>query len=98
MSGGLRALYRTLDLPGRNPLRDAHARLDAAVLAAYGFSAKGDLLQQLLDLNRAVAAKVGAGDTATGPGLPPFFPDPARLVTPDCLGAGSDAGRGETLP
>ncbi|MDP1611039.1 MAG: hypothetical protein Q8M11_08250 [Sulfuritalea sp.] len=97
MTGGLRALYRTLDLPGRNPLRDAHARLDAAVLAAYGFSAKGDLLQQLLDLNRAVAARVGAGDTATGPGLPSSYPDPARLISADCLGAGSDAGPEATL-
>jgi hypothetical protein len=57
------------------------------VLAAYGFSAKADLLQQLLDLNRAVAARVGAGGTATAPGLPPYYPEPARLVTPDCLGA-----------
>jgi hypothetical protein len=87
MHGGLRALYRTLDLPGKNPLRDAHAKLDAAVLAAYGFSAKGDLLQQLLDLNRTVAAKVGAGDTATAPGVPPIYPDPMRLLTSDCLGA-----------
>ncbi|MCF8150940.1 MAG: N-6 DNA methylase, partial [Sulfuritalea sp.] len=86
LHGGLRALYRTLDLPGRNPLRDAHAGLDAAVLAAYGFSAKGDLLQQLLDLNHIVGEKLGAGGTATGPGLPPFYPDPARLVTSDCLG------------
>jgi hypothetical protein len=85
--GGLRALYRTLDLPGKNPLRDAHAKLDAAVLAAYGFSAKGDPLQQLLDLNRAVAAKVGAGDTATAPGVPLIYPDPVRLLTSDCLGA-----------
>lgn len=98
--GGLRALYRTLDLPGRNPLRDAHARLDAAVLAGYGFSAKGDLLQQLLDLNRAVAGKVGAGDTANtviSPGLPPFYPDPARLVTADCLGVSGDSVRAEPL-
>ncbi|MBI5900730.1 MAG: class I SAM-dependent DNA methyltransferase [Rhodocyclales bacterium] len=97
MKGGLRALYRTLDLPGKNPLRDAHAKLDAAVLAAYGFSAKGDLLQQLLDLNRVVAAIVGAGDTATGPGLPPIYPDPARLVTADCLGAAGDGRPAETL-
>jgi hypothetical protein len=100
MHGGLRALYRTLDLPGKNPLRDAHAKLDAAVLAAYGFSAKGDLLQQLLDLNRAVAQKVGAGDTANkviSPGLPPSYPDPARLLTADCLGANSDAVRAEPL-
>jgi hypothetical protein len=38
--GGLRALYRTLELPGANPLKDAHAALDAAVLAAYGFNPK----------------------------------------------------------
>jgi hypothetical protein len=40
IKGGLRAVYRTLELPGQNPLKDAHAALDAAVLAAYGFSAK----------------------------------------------------------
>ena len=57
MKGGLRALYRTLELPGANPLKDAHAALDAAVLAAYGFSAKKDLLAQLLALNLDVAAR-----------------------------------------
>jgi hypothetical protein len=44
LDGGLRALYRTLELPGANPLKDAHAALDAAVMDAYGFSAKKDLL------------------------------------------------------
>ncbi len=38
--GGLRAVYRTLELPGKNPLKDAHAALDAAVLDAYGFSTR----------------------------------------------------------
>lgn len=37
-------------------------------------------------LNRAVAARVGAGETAIAPGLPAHYPDPARLVTHDCLG------------
>ncbi|MEO7412506.1 MAG: DNA methyltransferase [Opitutaceae bacterium] len=37
LTGGLRALYRTLELPGANPLKTAHAALDEAVLAAYGF-------------------------------------------------------------
>jgi hypothetical protein len=46
------------DLPGANPLKDAHAALDAAVLTAYGFSAKKDLLKQLLDLNQQVAANI----------------------------------------
>jgi hypothetical protein len=33
-TGGLRAVYRTLELPGTHPLKDAHAARDAAVLAA----------------------------------------------------------------
>jgi hypothetical protein len=40
IKGGLRAVYRTLELPGQNPLKDVHVALDAAVLAAYGFSPK----------------------------------------------------------
>ncbi len=85
IKGGLRALYRTLELPGKNPLKDAHAALDAAVLAAYGFDPKGDLLAQLLDLNLAVAGRLERGELVVAPGLPPGFPDPARLVTADCI-------------
>jgi len=55
-TGGLRAVYRALELPGRHPLKDAHGALDAAVLAAYGFDAKKDLLAQLLELNLTVGA------------------------------------------
>ena len=42
----LRDLYRTLDEPGDNPLRTAHARLDTAELRAF-----------LLALNLELAAK-----------------------------------------
>lgn len=87
MKGGLRALYRTLELPGANPLKDAHAALDAAVLAAYGFSAKADLLAQLLELNRQVAGKIEAGETVTAPGIPSSYPTPAGLITGDCIRA-----------
>ncbi len=85
--GGLRAVYRTLDLPGKNPLKDAHATLDAAVLAAYGFSPRKDLLAQLLGLNFDVAARIDTGQTVTAPGVPPGYRDPARLVTEDCVRA-----------
>jgi hypothetical protein len=84
--GGLRALYRTLELPGANPLKDAHAALDAAVLAAYGFSPKADLLSQLLALNQEVAAKITAGQHVTAPGLPSFISDPTPFITTDCIG------------
>jgi hypothetical protein len=85
LKGGLRALYRTLELPGANPLKDAHAALDAAVLAAYGFSAKKDLLAQLLALNQQVAAKIEKGEPVMPPGVPKNFPDAKKLVTEDCI-------------
>ncbi len=85
--GGLRAVYRTLELPGKNPLRDAHAALDAAVLAAYGFSPRGDLLAQLLELNLSVAARIEAGEPVAAPGVPPSYPNPQRLVSDDCVRA-----------
>jgi SAM-dependent methyltransferase len=85
LKGGLRALYRTLELPGANPLKDAHAALDAAVLAAYGFDPKADLLAQLLALNLAVAARIEHGQPVTAPGVPPGFPEPESLVTEDCI-------------
>jgi SAM-dependent methyltransferase len=85
IKGGLRALYRTLELPGKNPLKDAHAALDAAVLDAYGFSAKKDLLKQLLDLNLAVAKAIDKGEDVTAPGVPKGYGDPGDLITDDCI-------------
>jgi hypothetical protein len=85
LKGGLRALYRTLELPGANPLKDAHAALDTAVLAAYGFSAKKDLLAQLLALNQQVAAQIEKGEPVTAPGVPQHYPNPQTLVTNECI-------------
>lgn len=85
LKGGLRALYRTLELPGANPLKDAHAALDAAVLAAYRFNPKRDLLTQILELNLGVAAEIGTGKPVTAPGVPPGYPNPKQLITDDCI-------------
>jgi len=85
LKGGLRALYRTLELPGENPLKDAHAALDAAVLTAYGFSPKKDLLAQLLALNLAVAGQIAKGEKVTAAGIPKDYPKPKELVTGDCI-------------
>jgi len=87
IKGGLRAVYRALELPGKNPLKDAQATLDSAVLAAYGFSPKKDLLAQLLALNLDVARREEAGEPVTAPGIPTGHPDPDRLVTDDCIRA-----------
>ena len=98
IKGGLRAVYRLLELPGKNPLKDAQAALDAAVLAAYGFSPKKDLLAQLLALNLEVARREEAGEPVTAPGIPPGYPDPARLVTEDCIRGPNERSTFPTRP
>ena len=60
-----RARPEAYELPGRHPLKNAHADLDAAVLDAYGISPKKDLLSQLLELNLSVAAAEKAGTPVT---------------------------------
>jgi hypothetical protein len=81
----LRDLYRTLEQPGDNPLRGAHARLDEAVRAAYGMSDEADPLAFLLDLNLACAAKEKAGEKITPPGLPLLPGEHQAFVTEDCI-------------
>lgn len=61
----LAAQYDTLRQPGKSRLRTLHAALDAAVLAAYGFSTDDDVLAQLLALNLDIAAEP---QHARGPG------------------------------
>ncbi|MCS6245535.1 MAG: hypothetical protein H2172_17010 [Opitutus sp.] len=87
LKGGLRELYRTLELPGTNSLKDAQAALDAAVLVAYGFHPGRDLLAQLLALNQEVAARQARGEAVTAPGLPSGLSAVERdaLITTDCI-------------
>jgi hypothetical protein len=84
-SWSLRDLYRTLDLPGQNPLCEVHEQLDAAVRAAYGMGKKDEPLAFLLALNRKVAEREEAGQPVTAPGLPGCVPDPLYFVTEDCV-------------
>jgi len=81
----LRELYRTLDLPGDNPLRKAQAELDTAVREAYGMKAKEDPLEFLLNLNFAVAEREAKGLTVVAPGLPPVVKNPNEFITDDCV-------------
>ena len=78
-----RDLYRTLELPGASPLKDAHAKLDETVREAYGMGKSDDILAFLLDLNQSVANREDAGDTVIGPGLPPIVKDKSEFVTDD---------------
>lgn len=68
-----------------NPLKDAHAALDTTVLTSCGFSAKKDLLSQLLALNQQVAAEIEKGEPVMPSGVPKHYPDAQKLVTEDCI-------------
>lgn len=85
----LRELYRTLDLQGSNPLRDAQDKLDRAVRSAYGMPAAADPLEDLLRLNHELHQREKTGLAVVGPGLPPVARDLDGLVTGDAVGAES---------
>lgn len=80
-----RVLYRTLELPGASPLKDAHERLDQTVRDAYGMNKSDDPLAFLLDLNQSVADREDTGEPVVGPGLLPVVKDSAKFVTHDCI-------------
>ena len=85
MNWSLRDIYRTLEEPGANPLRDAQARLDEAVRAAYGMPEDADILAFLLALNQACAAREAAGEPITPPGLPLPANEHTAFITDDCI-------------
>lgn len=81
----LRDIYRILEEPGANPLKDAHQKLDDAVLAAYGFGKRKDVLTQLLELNYEVAEKIEKGEEVESPGLPKCVKNKKEYVSADCI-------------
>jgi hypothetical protein len=81
----LRDLYRTLETPGANRLRDAQAALDSTVRAAYGMKEGEDTLAFLLRLNLELADKESKGAPITPPGLPPNVPKPVSLLSGDSI-------------
>lgn len=81
----LRELYRTLDLPGDNKLRDVQAALDTAVRVAYGMTAAEDVLAFLLKLNQQLAGQEARRQRITPPGLPTPFRKLQEFYTVDCV-------------
>ena len=81
----LRDLYRLLEQPGKNPIKDLHTNLDKAVMEAYGFNEKKDLLAQLLALNLQVAQNEKEGKPVQPPGLPAFVKNKEEYVSEDCV-------------
>jgi len=81
----LRDLYRTLETPGTNRLRDAQAALDSAVRAAYGMEENEDTLAFLLALNLELANEEAKGVQLTPPGLPVLAGEAAEFMSKDCV-------------
>lgn len=82
---GLKDLYRTIDLPGKNPLKDAHQKLDEAVRIAYGMDKNANPLRFLLELNFQLADKESKKQKVQGPGLPECIKDPKPFISKDCI-------------
>jgi hypothetical protein len=81
----LRELYRSIELPGESPLKDAHAALDAAVRYAFGMKAESDALAFLLTLNSELSENEKKGIKVRSAGLPEFIADRSGFVTEDAL-------------
>lgn len=81
----LRELYRILEQPGENPLKDLHQELDKAVIEVYGFDPNQDLLEQLLNLSFVVYEKEQNQEPVTKPGLPDCVEDREAFVSELCV-------------
>jgi hypothetical protein len=80
-----REMYRTLELPGSNPLKDAHATLDKAVRNAYSMGKTADPLAFLLELNHRLTESERRGEAIQGPGLPSSVKNKAMFISADCV-------------
>ena len=64
---GITKLYNAYFAEPASQLYKLHKQLDAIVLQAYSFAPTDDLLEKLLELNLAIAAKDEGGDRVIGP-------------------------------
>jgi hypothetical protein len=81
----IRDLYRTLETPGTNRLRDAHTALDFAVREAYDMKEGEDTVAFLLAQNLELADKEAKGEQITPPSLPVPAGEAAEFMSEDCV-------------
>jgi hypothetical protein len=79
----LRELYRAVEKPGKHALGEATARLNNTVRSAYGMPSSSDVLEFLLDLNRACAVEEADGRRIQRPGIPASVKKVSELVSED---------------
>jgi hypothetical protein len=83
----LRSLYRSLELPGKSPLKEAQVVLDEAVRAAYGMGEHADPLVYLLTLNTELYKAEQGQKLVRSAGLPDYITNRGAYVTGDSLTA-----------
>ncbi len=81
----LRQLYRSLELPGDNPLKKAHAELDRLVRRSYGMTSQTKTIEFFFALNQELHEREKDGHRVIDPGIPPNGRDLKDLVSPDCI-------------
>lgn len=81
----LRDLYRIMEKPGKNILKDLQTELDKAVIEAYGFNKNEDILTQLLQLNIEIYKKEEENEFVQAPGIPVSYTEIKNLMTNDCV-------------
>lgn len=81
----LRDLYRSIEVPGAHPLKDAINKLDQKVRIAYGMKDSDDVLEFLMSLNEQVVIAENSGKVITRPGLPTFVNNREQYISDDCL-------------
>lgn len=80
----LRELYRVLEQPGKNKIKDLQNKLDEVVAEAYGFIKKKDILSQLLELNAVLARQEENEELIQAPGLPEYASQ-KKYISSDCI-------------
>ena len=86
----LRDLYRIVELPGKNTLKDAQKELDKAVKEAYNYKIPkelkdNDTLSFMLNLNHECYKRENNGLNVVSPGLPDKFSKTNELYSYDCI-------------
>lgn len=81
----LRDLYRTLELPGKHPLKRLQLELDVAVGKAYRMPLRSNPLSMLMELNETLVESEFKKRQIRGPGVPKIDGLDSDLVTADCL-------------
>lgn len=84
LQAGLRDVYRTLELPGKHPLREAHRDLDEAVRDAYGAPGLQSAVPFLMSLNEELVGAERRGACIQGPGIPEHSTGDVSLFSADC--------------